>query len=398
MDERMRLPEATEVIVVGAGPVGMTLATALAMRGVDVLLLDRQAAGANTSRAAVVHARTLEVLTGLKVTDELVSRGVITPRFTLRDRDRALMTVDFGGLPTAYPYTLMVPQDVTERVLQDRLHEVGGRVHRPYEVSAVTQDATGATVTTGDGQSVRARYVVGADGMHSAVRGFTGINFTGDRYPQSFVLADIRMDWDLPGDEVMLYFSPAGLAVVAPLPGGRHRIVATMDQAPEHPDHDLVQSVLGARGPQRNPIRVREVVWSSRFRVHHRLADRYRAGRLFLAGDAAHVHSPAGGQGMNIGIQDGVALAGRLAAVLRDGAPDRVLDGYETERRPVAARVVALTDRMTRAATTRSVPAQMVRNTALRMLGGLPRVRRAVAMNLSELATDPARGTGRSAG
>jgi 2-polyprenyl-6-methoxyphenol hydroxylase-like FAD-dependent oxidoreductase len=199
------------------------------------------------------------------------------------------------------------------------------------------------------------------------------------------------MDWPLPGDEVMLYFAPAGLVVVAPLPGGRHRIVATLDEAPEHPDRDDVQALLDARGPERHPARVGEVLWSSRFRLHHRLADHYRAGRLFLAGDAAHVHSPAGGQGMNTGIQDAVALAARLTAVVRDGAAETELDGYEAERRPVAADVVAFTHRMTRIATMRRTPQQKLRNALLRTLDRIPAVHRTMAMNLSELATDPER-------
>lgn len=189
----------------------------------------------------------------------------------------------------------------------------------------------------------------------------------------------------------MLYFSPAGLVVVAPLPEGRHRIVATMDEAPEHPNRVDVQALLDARGPKERPAQVKDVVWSSRFRVHHRLAERYRAGRMFLAGDAAHVHSPAGGQGMNIGIQDAITLGARLAAVVRDGADTGTLDGYEAERRPVAAQVVAFTHRMTRVATIDHTPFRKVRNAALRALDRVPALHPAMAMNLSELAVDPDR-------
>jgi 2-polyprenyl-6-methoxyphenol hydroxylase-like FAD-dependent oxidoreductase len=388
-----RLPAATDVLIVGAGPVGLTLATSLAtaLGAANVVLVEKRAEGVNTSRAAVVHARTLEVLNGIKISDELVRRGVIVPRFTVRDRDRALLTIDFSSLPTEYPYTLMVPQNITEQVLLDRLHALGGRVYGGYEVTGVTQDVTGATVTMATGETVRAAYVVGADGTHSVVRAQAGIGFTGDTYTESFVLADAHLDWPLPDDEVVLYFAPAGLVVVAPLPGGRHRIVATLDAAPEHPSRDDVQSLLDTRGPQRRPARVQDIVWSSRFRLHHRLADRYRAGRIFLAGDAAHVHSPAGGQGMNTGIQDAMVLAARLAAVLRDDGAVTELDGYQAERRPVAAGVVAFTHRMTRLATMPRLPQQKMRNTLLRTLGQIPSVRRTLAMNLSELATDPGR-------
>ncbi|MFD0538823.1 FAD-dependent monooxygenase [Actinomadura luteofluorescens] len=148
---------------------------------------------------------------------------------------------------------------------------------------------------------------------------------------------------------------------------------------------------MDARGPRRHPALIKDVVWSSRFRVHHRLAAHYRAGRAFLAGDAAHVHSPAGGQGMNTGIQDALNLAGKLAAVLGDGAPDTVLDEYEAERRPVAEQVVSFTDKMTNVATVGSPVLRGMRNTLLRTLDWIPAVHRTMAMNLSELSTDPTR-------
>jgi 2-polyprenyl-6-methoxyphenol hydroxylase-like FAD-dependent oxidoreductase len=175
------------------------------------------------------------------------------------------------------------------------------------------------------------------------------------------------------------------LVVVAPLPEGRHRIVATCDQAPEIPDADFVQALLDSRGPMLKGSWVRDVVWSSRFRLHHRVADRYRAGRVFLAGDAAHVHSPAGGQGMNTGIQDAMCLADALADVIAGRAGDSRLDRYETVRRPVAERVVGFTDRMTRMATLHTARRCRVRNAVLSRIAGIPAVRRGIAMTLSGL-------------
>jgi 2-polyprenyl-6-methoxyphenol hydroxylase-like FAD-dependent oxidoreductase len=383
------LPASTDVMIVGAGPTGLALACVLAAEGVSFVLVERLAEGANTSRAAVVHARTLEVLEELEVTDRLRGEGHIVPRFTVRDRDHLLVTIRFDGLPTRYPYTLMVPQNITEAILLGRLRELGSDVYRPYAVNDLQQDADGVSVTVAtDGQQpqpVHARYLVGADGMHSTVRERAGIGFTGDTYEQSFVLADVRMNWPLRADEVMLFFSPEGLVVVAPLPGGRHRVVATVDDAPEHPGIADVQHLLDTRGPMTGATRVDEIVWSSRFRVHHQVADRYRAGRILLAGDAAHVHSPAGGQGMNTGIQDAVALGHALAAVLGERAGDSRLDQYERTRRPVAERVVAFTDRMTRMATLRTPRARAVRNAVMRTIGRIPAVRRWLATELAEL-------------
>ncbi|MER6948267.1 FAD-dependent oxidoreductase [Nonomuraea sp. NPDC000554] len=387
MTTRTELPSSADVLVVGAGPAGLTLATALAQQGVDAVLVDKADGPASTSRASVVHARTLEVLRAIGVSDELVSRGVTVPRFTVRDRDRILLTVPFDDLPTDFPFTLLVPQDVTEQVLLDRLRNAGGTVHRRHEVTAVDQDPSGVTAKTADGRLIRASYVVGTDGMHSTVRERSGIAFTGDTYAQSFVLADVRLAHAGTADEVALYFAPEGVTVLAPLPGGRHRIVATVDEAPEHLTVADLQALLDARGPRTHPATVTDLVWSSRFRVHHRLADHYRAGRLFLAGDAAHVHSPAGGQGMNTGIQDALNLAAKLTEVLRDGAPATALDAYEAERRPVAEEVVAFTHRMTKIATVGNGPLRSLRNTALRALDWIPAVHRAMAMNVSELAT-----------
>lgn len=382
------LPQETDVLIVGAGPTGLALAVTLRQAGIRSLIVDRLAAGQNTSRAAVIHAHTLEVLERLGVTDALERRGLPLTRFVLRDHDKAVLELDFAMLPSRYAQILMIPQDETEAILAERLEALGGSVERGVTATAIESGVGGATVhvETAEGeQAIRARYVVGGDGMHSVVREAAGIAFDGETYAGSFVLADVHMDWGY-SEEVTLLFSPEGMGVVAPLPGGHFRIVAPVEDAPHEPDMTFVQALLDARGPHAVPGRIRDVIWSSRFRVHHRLAARYRSGPLFLMGDAAHVHSPAGGQGMNTGLVDAVVLGQLLADVLNGKAPQETLDLYEEKRRPAAEEVLALADRMTRIATVRSPVFRVLRNLALRIMGASPVFRRKLALNVSGLA------------
>lgn len=373
----------TDVLIVGAGPVGLTAAVVLRHLGHDVVIVDAQGEGLNTSRAAVVHSRTLELLEPYGVTPALVGRGVHTPVFTVRDRDQVLIAVSFDDLPTSYPYTLMISQADTEKFLLERLTELGGQVVRPVTVSAVAQDADSVTASLSDGGTIRARYLIGADGMHSLVREQAGIGFSGGSYAESFSLADVRLSGGVPRAEVILYYSPTGLVVVAPLPDGTHRVVATVGEAPREPDPAFVQRLLDERGPKARRAVVEEVVWGSRFRVHHRLADTFRRGRVLLAGDAAHVHSPAGGQGMNLGIEDAVTAATTLSRVL-GGEPERLLDEHAAERRRIARTVITTAGRITDLAT---VPtwARPLRNSLMRVAGTVPAARARLARRLSGL-------------
>ncbi len=372
----------TDVLVVGAGPTGLTLAASLAARQFDAMVIDAQPEGANTSRAAAINARTLEVLDDLDVSRRLVKAGLQLPVFSVRDHQRSLIDIDFHTLPTTYPYTLALPQSQTESLLLERLTELGGTVSQPRTLTSISQDEAGVVATLDDGSAVRARFAVGADGMRSTVRHQAGIGFSGSEYAESFMLADVRLAGEAPEDRVVLFWARAGLTVVAPMPDNIFRIVAPMTDAPETPTIELVQQLLDDRGFGAGRTIVTDLIWGSRFRIHHRVADTYRAGRLLLAGDAAHVHSPAGGQGMNLGIQDAVVLADALAGSLT--GTDTELDAYGPARRAIAQQVLALTGRLTRLAT---IPAAMrpARNVAIGTAAHSPAVRRGLAMRLSGL-------------
>jgi 2-polyprenyl-6-methoxyphenol hydroxylase-like FAD-dependent oxidoreductase len=383
------LRSTTDVLIVGAGPTGLALAITLQRAGVDHILIDKLAAGHNTSRAAVIHAHTLEVLDQLGVSSALAAEGLKLATFSVRDRDRTLIRVRFDALPSSHPYLLMLPQDVTERILAERLIAVGGSIDRGVTATGVRQNGDGvqvALITDAGLREISARYVVGGDGMHSIVRAAAGADFSGESYEESFVLADVSMEWAHGRDEVMLFFSPAGLVVVAPLPNGRFRIVATLDDAPEHPGIGDIQRLLDSRGPSRGRAVVTDIAWSSRFRIHHRLANAYRNQRLLLMGDAAHVHSPAGGQGMNTGLVDACVLGRLLTAVVSLNQPDVILDQYQSLRRPAAEQVLGLAGRLTRMAMLRNPAARQLRNAAFSLVDHLPFAKHRLAMALSGLS------------
>ncbi len=374
--------------MVGAGPTGLSLAAELLRLGVSALVLDRQVAGDNTSRACVVHPRTLEVLEPLGVTAELLQQGLVVSIFRIRERNRVLATIDFKDLKTAYPFTLMCPQNRVEAILLQRLESLGGAVQRPREVIDILPSANDieVQVRSAEGASaIRAKWVVGCDGAHSVVRERASIPFEGGAYEESFVLADVEMEWPLDREEVTLFYAERGLMVVAPLPDNRFRIVATVQQAPPEPSIADFQSILEERGPQKGPLSIRRLVWSSRFHIQHRVARALRQGNILLAGDAAHVHSPAGGQGMNTGIQDAVSLASALHQTLHSG-DDKVLGKWQKERLSVAHSVVELTDRMTKMATITSPVLKSVRNAAIELIGNIPFATHALAGKLAELS------------
>lgn len=404
-EERAEKP----VVVVGAGPVGLTAAIELARREVPVRVIDVAACPATTSKAIGTMPRTLEVLERSGVTDRLVELGVPIRRFRLHDQDRILGELDLTDVPSAYPYALSLGQDVTERVLRDRLSEAGVKVEWSTRLRSLRQDSDRdghagqevRLVLERDGgdphqdrapsgsEEVMASWVVGCDGASSTVRRQAGIDFAGEPFPEWFLVADLLIDADLGAHTANLFFSGAGATAVFPLPEpGVFRLATplppddTRDDAPEV-DLAAIQRLWASRIGR--PAELSDPRWISPFQFQSRLADRYRRGRVFLAGDAAHVHSPVGGQGMNTGIQDAVNLAWKLAAVRR-GAPAGLLETYQAERRPVAARVLQSSRREAVMVSSRSSAARTARAVALPLVTRIAPVRRRVLCALTMLS------------
>ncbi|MDT9681596.1 FAD-dependent monooxygenase [Streptomyces sp. TRM76323] len=390
----------TDVAVVGAGPTGLLLAGDLASAGLRVTLVERRPhATGNLTRAFGVHARTLELLDARGLADELVGTGTTLTRLRLFSS----LVLDLSRLRSRFPYLLVTPQYEVERLLERRARAAGVEFRRGTALRALRQDAEGVTAELappGDGGAVtrlRARYLVGADGVRSTVRDQLGLPFPGRSVVRSLVLADVRLA-DPPEDVLAANGTGDAFAFVAPFGDGWYRVMGwdRRHQVPDDVPADLDEIRGIARRALGSDFGMRDARWISRFHSDERQVPAYRVGRVLLAGDAAHVHSPAGGQGMNTGLQDAANLSWKLAAVLRGDTddPQALLDSYHAERHPVGTAVVRGSGTIIRLAMARTPLRRAARTAVARLVTTVRPVSAAVTGMLSGIAVSYPAGRG----
>ncbi|MEQ7004980.1 FAD-dependent monooxygenase [Actinopolymorpha sp. B17G11] len=383
-----------DVVVVGAGPTGLALACGLVEGGASVRVLDKAVGPATTSRALGLQPRGAEVLDRLGALGDLPDRslGIANVAVHLDGRRAATLRVGQRTKLVTRP-GLLVSQAEIESALADRLLELGVPVEWGREVVNASQDTTGVGVeVAGQREVVRAGWLVGCDGAHSQVRKLAGIGFPGVPLIERFLLADIHADLPLPRDGVAVWLRRDRMLGAFPLPGADlWRLMAPVEPTPTPtagtPPGAVLDTLIGLLRDEAGcaSTTVRGTVWTSTFRVHRRLAETYRSGRIILAGDAAHIHSPFGGQGMNTGLGDAENLAWKLALVLRDRAGVALLDTYQAERRPIAADVLSSTSAMTGLVLGDNAPARWVRDHLFVPLMDRPTIQRLIWEHASQL-------------
>jgi 2-polyprenyl-6-methoxyphenol hydroxylase-like FAD-dependent oxidoreductase len=345
------MTRSTEVLIIGAGPTGLVLALWLARRGVAVRIVDRSGGPGETSRAMAVHARTLEFYRQLGIADEVVAAGIKVETITFRKGRRVFARGRMGDMGVGlspFPFVLSFPQDDHERLLVRHLERAGVHVERSTELIDLHDHGTHVTATIqgpGGRESLDVAYLCGADGAHSTVRRRLGVGFPGGTYAQLFYVADVDATGDAATGGLQLGMSDQDFCIVFQIRStGRLRLIGIVPPEHEHQEHLTFEHIRDAV-VRDTGLDVQRVHWLTSYRVHHRVADNFARGRVFLLGDAGHIHSPAGGQGMNTGVGDAVNLAWKLAQVLQGGADERLLASYEPERIAFARTLVATTDR-----------------------------------------------------
>lgn len=388
-----------EVLIAGAGPVGLALALELQRFGIRFRIVEKRAERSTTSKALGLQPRLSEVFAILGIAAKFFARGFDGVRaLNLNSHAKKLLRIEMQFPPTLaqaeafQPRLIMIPQSVTEEILETTLSERGHTVERRKELIGFSQDPDSVSAVirheSGSEETIRAKFLASCEGAHSVVRKQAGFTFTGATFPLRSLLADVTIDWDLPDNEVQAWFHRDGAFGALPFGGQKWRLIA---ECPDDPNDatpgvtlEQMQALIVKRTGRKN-VRLRDPLWLSDFRINARMVDRFRDRRVFVAGDAAHIHSPAGGQGIATGIQDATNLAWKLAAFLREGAPNSLLDTYDEERKPIAREVLHRTSAVTSILFAMNPVARFVRERLLVPILRRPFVQRRMFAKLSQL-------------
>ena len=382
----------SDVLIVGAGPTGLALACGLRQLGISCMIIDKEKP-VQHARAMGLSARSLEVLRALGVVQEVLSQAVVFRTMNIYlERLRVLrMAFDVSDHSSPTPYGAVLPQNQVVAILENRFRDLGGIVNRICELEGLGQDADGVTASINENgllKKVRVQYVVGCDGAHSKVRSELGLKFAGSDYEDRLLAADVFVDWDLPSDGGHVFLGSNGTITAFPFPEtGKWRLAVFGGNTSTDRSTDAVMVRLREVMKECGPIGavVRDPVHTTFYGIHRRFVHNFRLGRGFVAGDAAHIHSPAGGQGMNTGIQDSFNLAWKLALVISGKGHDKLLDSYNDERRPVAEEVLKTTNRLTQVILPRNQFQTVLRDSALKFIGKFGTVGRNIGRTLSQL-------------
>ena len=390
--------ENPDVLICGAGPVGLAMAIELARYGLSVRIIDKAAEPSDKSKALVIWPRTLELLSRSGVAKSLIAAGFQVTAANITAGSETIAHIELNQVDSPYPFALMLPQSETERILTAHLNSLGVAIERNVELTSFVHSAEEVVSTlnlNAAQQTIHSKWLIGCDGAHSIVRHQLGMHFIGDTLQSNWMLADVHLTHVPAPAEVTVAWHSAGALVIFPITQTRYRIIADIpetpasDQAPQGKTEQTftlqdVQAVLDQRGP--GGITASDPIWLAGFHINERKVADYRAGRVFLAGDAAHIHSPAGGQGMNTGIQDACNLAWKLALVHRRCGAEALLASYTPERSYVGEQVLKAAGRMTAAGILRGDLKQSIRNHIAQLVLGFAPVRHAAANALAELA------------
>jgi len=389
-----------DVLVIGAGPTGLMLANQLARHGVRVRIIDRHAGPARETRALGVHARTLEIYAALGIAEQAIAEGAKATALDLWSQGRLAARVPLGDIGrdlSAFPYVLILGQDANERLLGERLREQGVDVEWRTELVALAQHADQVTASVrlpdGSSRNLEARWIAGCDGAHSAVRELNRIGYPGAPYEHVFFVADTEASGPMVEGELNIFFWRGGFHLFFPMRGERRwRVVGIVPEAFRSEPVDRGRVLDAVRREVGQALDFTACHWFSTYRIHHRRAERFRDGRAFLLGDAAHIHSPVGAQGMNTGLQDAYNLGWKLALVAKGQAGEALLDSYAIEREPVADRLLATTDRAFTFALSERGVSRLLRTRVLPRLVAFAmrsrRVRRLAFRTVSQIAIE----------